>query len=143
MVVLLNHDCTAHAVALFGVGSSENPDGFHRLIGGGIEFGELAEEALRREVREELGTDVHDVQQIGVLQNIFHFNGEPGHEVVFVFTAQSSSPLTVPGIYADNGVPMPVVWRSVADDAEQVPLYPQGAAEMVRHLAATRPGEAP
>src|SRR5438552_18856672 len=60
---------------------------FFRPLGGGIEFGERAQEALAREMREELDAALTDVRLLGVLENRFTFEGTPGHEVVFVFAA--------------------------------------------------------
>ena len=136
LVLLFNRDHTAHAVARFGA-SSENPLGFHRLVGGGIELGERSEDALRREVLEELGVEVDDVQRIAVLENLFHLDGEFGHEIVFLFTAQPQTPLSIPGEYVDNGIPMWVEWRPVEDSGQELPLYPEGTGDVVRnHVAA-------
>ncbi len=136
LVVLLNSRRTAHAVTRFGA-TAENPRGFHRLVGGSIELGERSEEALHREVREELGVEVDDVQRIAVLENLFRLDGEFGHEIVFLFTAQPRTSLTIPGEYADNGIPMWVEWRPVDDAAEQLPLYPDGTSRLVRNHVAT------
>ncbi|MDW3844990.1 NUDIX domain-containing protein [Micromonospora sp. BRA006-A] len=54
-------------------------------MGGGIDFGETAEAAVRRELREELDVDLLDVRLLGVLENLFHAFGRDGHEIVFVF----------------------------------------------------------
>lgn len=62
-------------------------DHFYRPIGGGIEFGENSEEALIREMREELGTEITDLTYLGTLENIFTFNGKRGHEIVRVYDA--------------------------------------------------------
>lgn len=56
-------------------------------VGGGIDFGETSAEAARREVMEEIGAEIHSLQLLGVLENIFIFNGTPGHEIVFVYEA--------------------------------------------------------
>lgn len=60
---------------------------YHRPLGGGIEFGETAAEALHREFQEELAAKLTAVEQIAVLENVFTFDGRPGHEIVFLFTA--------------------------------------------------------
>ena len=58
---------------------------FYRPIGGAIEFGEDSREALTREVREELGAQITDLTLLGVVENRFTYEGEPGHEIVLVY----------------------------------------------------------
>lgn len=58
-----------------------------RPVGGTIEFGERAADALSREFREELGEDICDLQALCVLENLYTHNGAAGHEIVFVFSA--------------------------------------------------------
>ncbi|MGG6241510.1 NUDIX hydrolase [Nodosilinea sp. AN01ver1] len=59
--------------------------GFARPLGGGIDFGETSAEAAIREIKEELGADVTEVKLLGIVENIFVYEGEPGHEIVFVY----------------------------------------------------------
>ncbi len=138
MVVLPDEAGSAHAVARMQP-TLENPEGFHRLIGGGVEHGETALEAVRREVREELGATLLDAELLGVLENIFELDGEPGHEVVFVHTGRLDPVDTVPpggGVFEDCGRPMPVEWRPVDDSTLLLlPLYPSGAGALVRRAA--------
>lgn len=63
-------------------------DYYYRPLGGGIEYGESSQEALMREIQEELGVEVDGVRLIGVLENIFMYEGQQGHEIVFVFDAE-------------------------------------------------------
>ena len=60
---------------------------FFRPIGGAVEFGETTTQAIRREVKEELGVEIDGVKRLGVLENLFRYNGKPSHEIVFVFDA--------------------------------------------------------
>ncbi|HEU0073346.1 MAG TPA: NUDIX domain-containing protein, partial [Dehalococcoidia bacterium] len=61
---------------------------FYRPLGGEIEFGERAEEAVRREIREEVGAEIEDVRLLTVGENIFTFLGAEGHELVWSFEAR-------------------------------------------------------
>ena len=63
-------------------------DHFARPLGGGVEFGEHSSDAIAREIREELGVEIESPKLIGVLENIFTYNGEQGHEIVFVYDAE-------------------------------------------------------
>lgn len=58
---------------------------FYRPLGGGIEFGELSIDAIKREIKEELKADLKNIELVDVLENVFTFNGALGHEVVFVY----------------------------------------------------------
>lgn len=53
--------------------------------GGGIDFGEKAEEALKREMREELRCEVKISEDPIICENIFEHHGLIGHEIVFAF----------------------------------------------------------
>lgn len=59
-----------------------------RPLGGSIEFGERARDAVVREIREELGVEIREVRLLGVLENLFTLDGQQGHEIVFVFDAR-------------------------------------------------------
>jgi len=61
---------------------------FARPLGGGIDFGEHSRDAIVREIREELGAEITEVKQIGILESIYVYEGEPGHEIVFVYDAR-------------------------------------------------------
>ena len=59
---------------------------FYRCLGGGIEFLEKSDEALKREFKEEIGADVTVKDFLGLQENIFTFNGKNGHELIFIYT---------------------------------------------------------
>ena len=90
---------------------------YYRPLGGGVEPGERAADALQREIREELGQAVAEIQLLDVLENIFTVDGRPGHEIVFVYHARFVDPT----VYAqetliaheDNGDQLTVRWRDI------------------------------
>jgi ADP-ribose pyrophosphatase YjhB (NUDIX family) len=60
---------------------------FYRPIGGGVDFQEKGEDAVIREFREEIGAELEQVSFLGVMENIFTYEGTPGHEIVLIFNA--------------------------------------------------------
>jgi ADP-ribose pyrophosphatase YjhB (NUDIX family) len=133
MAYLPNAAGTHHAVL-----RGEDPsDGriFHRLVGGGVEHGERAADAVVREVAEELRATLVEPRLLGVLESIFTFDGEPGHEVVFVYAGRLAEGDVVPpegGWYDDLGIPMWVEWRPCdAPEHDSLPLYPDGVGALL------------
>jgi len=59
--------------------------GYYFFPGGHIEFGETAEQALIRELNEELSILIKKVSFIGVGENIFNQDGQKHHEINLVF----------------------------------------------------------
>lgn len=114
-------------------------EAYHRPLGGGIEFGETAEAAVRREIREEIGQELAGVALLGFLENLFVNDGKPGHQIVAVLAAT----LVDPALYArdeiaftDNGVAWTARWRCEPDDR---PLYPDGLAALLSQTRRTPP----
>jgi ADP-ribose pyrophosphatase YjhB (NUDIX family) len=137
MLIAPNDAGTAHAVSQ-NRPTVENPKGYHRLIGGGVRFGESHRNALLREVREELGAAVADLQFLGAVENVFQIDGVPGHEIVFLYRGRLDPPPAPAGATlteSDGGV-LPVVWRPFDDVDEPLPLYPAAAVAVVRQVAA-------
>jgi ADP-ribose pyrophosphatase YjhB (NUDIX family) len=106
---------------------------FQRPLGGHVEFGERSEDAVHRELLEEIGQGLRDVRLLGVLENIFDWEGAQAHEIVFVFSAslQDDSAYEVAEQrildHADDDETR-VVWRGPG--TVRPPLYPAGVAEL-------------
>jgi len=103
---------------------------FYRPLGGGIEFGERAEDAVRREVREELGAEIEAPRFLGAFENIFTYVGQQGHELIWLFEARFRDQAFYESdvFEADeDGARFEVHWvhPSVFEQGE-APLYPEG-----------------
>ena len=61
---------------------------FYRSLGGGIEFQETSEEALKREFKEELNIDITVKDFLGVFENIFAFEGKKAHEIILFYNIE-------------------------------------------------------
>ena len=110
---------------------------FYRPLGGGIEFGEYSEQTVRREMMEEIGVEVGDLKYLGTLENVYVFNGTPGHEIVQIYDGV----LKESGLY-DQAVivgkedeidkTFSAVWMSLHEFGEgKAILYPTGLLEML------------
>ncbi len=64
----------------------DNLEGW-RPLGGTIEFGERAADALKREFIEELDQPIEEPTPLTVLENFYLHHGTHGHEIVFAFEA--------------------------------------------------------
>jgi ADP-ribose pyrophosphatase YjhB (NUDIX family) len=139
MLIAPSEDLTSHAVTL-NPPTDENPDGYHRLIGGSVDLGETHQDAIVREVDEELGATIHDLDFVATVENIFWIDGVLGHEIVFLHSGRLEPQPAVRDatLTESDGSLVPVVWRPFDDTGEPLPLYPAGAGPWIRRLADRR-----
>jgi len=86
-----------------------------------------------------MDADITDLRYVGVLENIFTFDGKPGHEIVLVYETS----FVDPGLYSaesvrcqDDDGHFVAVWKSVADfQAGKVILYPEDLLESLDRQA--------
>ncbi len=59
---------------------------FYRCLGGGIEFLEKSEDALKREFMEEIKTNIIIKDFLGIEENIFSYEGKNAHELILYYS---------------------------------------------------------
>ncbi len=99
---------------------------FYRFVGGSVKFGETAEKAIRREIREELNSEIENLEFLKVVENIFTYEGEKCHEIIFLYQGD----LANKDIYQKEKIPIdvngfPAEWVPISDILEgKIILYP-------------------
>ena len=116
------------------VSAYSGPDAppFHRPLGGHVEFGEYALQTVHREFGEEIGQRLTGVRLLGVLENIFSWQGSTQHEVVFLFTADLADPAAyeiAEQPIRDEAGGDRVIWRPPGTVSP--PLYPAGITDLI------------
>jgi 8-oxo-dGTP pyrophosphatase MutT (NUDIX family) len=113
-------------------------EAFYRPLGGGIEFGEYSEQTIHRELMEEIGAEVRELRYLGTLENVYIFNGTPGHEIVQVFDGSLIDvglydQTVIVGQEVDIEDTFRAVWKRIDEFGEgKAILYPTGLLEMLR-----------
>ena len=79
----------------------DKPEPHYGVPGGGVKFGETSEQALRREMREELGAEIADLELCAVTEEIAEVLGQTHHEIVFLYEGR----FVDPGFYARPVIP--------------------------------------
>jgi ADP-ribose pyrophosphatase YjhB (NUDIX family) len=111
---------------------------FYRPLGGGIEFGERAVDAARREIREEIGAEIVDLRLLKIFENIFTYEDRPGHAIIFMFEAKFADAAfsrkeAIEG-ELHKGEPIRARWLPLShfENPGAPPLYPEGLLELLR-----------
>ena len=104
---------------------------FYRGLGGEVEFGDHADDAVVRELLEELDRAVEVRALLGVIENHFVFEGEPGHEIVFEYVlefAPGAAPADLKPLEAREGKAIfTAKWIPLAEVmADMQQTYPEG-----------------
>ena len=108
---------------------------FYRPLGGGIEFGEFGEQALKREFLEEINEEIAVGELLKVFENIFTFEGTAGHEVVLIYSSKFIKQENCNkefDINEDGQIVGKAVWKSISKIKEENSiLYPLGLESII------------
>jgi ADP-ribose pyrophosphatase YjhB (NUDIX family) len=102
---------------------------FWALPGGRTEMGEAAEHTIRREMREELSTDVEVIRLLWFVENFFDYDGLSYHEISLYFLIRfprDSAPLAIDAFDSrDGNTTLHFQWFPVEEETlERLPLFP-------------------
>jgi ADP-ribose pyrophosphatase YjhB (NUDIX family) len=119
----------------FEVTDSEGRTKGIRPLGGGIEFGETREQAMRREFREELACGATIVGPWHFIENIFEHEGNIGHQMMCVADVE----LDDRSIYEkdliefleNDGTVCSAGWFNPNLLPDEVELYPNGLSTLI------------
>ena len=100
---------------------------YYYLPGGGIEFQESTEDALRREIKEELGHEIKNYKSLITLSNIFEVKGMKAHEITQIYEIELEGDIHhLDGmVMTGDLVPCKVKWINISEFKEKRKvLYP-------------------
>ena len=128
-------DARGRVLLEHGRDGSRNED-FLRPIGGGVEFGERALDALAREWAEEYRLTLAEPRLVAVVENLYEYEGRPGHEIAFVYTARIverwAQEQDVIDAVDSDGAPHRAEWIDPAVLlSSRKPCYPPGIVALV------------
>lgn len=111
---------------------------FYRPLGGTIEMGESSASALQREFQEEIDADIHIVQYMDVLENIYTLNKKIFHEISLIYEvefAEAEQYLQESFDVVEGSTMTLAKWVSLEELAmEETTLYPDGLLALLQQL---------
>ena len=105
-------------------------------LAGGIEFGERGEDAIARELDEEIGATASRVRYLGLLEDIFVWAGERRHELYLVYDVELADRdvygLEQVRVTEPDGSSYPARWRALSEFGTSARLVPDGLLDLIR-----------
>ena len=74
-------------------------DRFYFVVGGRIKTNETSEEAVKREVKEELGIEIEDIKLKAIVESFFELDNEAFHEIGFYYYHKVNGIINLPENY--------------------------------------------
>ncbi len=102
---------------------------------GGIEFGETGAAAVARELQEEIGATATGIDYLGLLEDIFDWNGQKRHEVYLCYRVDLADRAIYDAdevkVVEDDGTSYPARWRALSDFSASARLVPEGLLDLI------------
>jgi 8-oxo-dGTP pyrophosphatase MutT (NUDIX family) len=101
--------------------------------------GETPEQAVRREIREELGIALTDIWRLGAIQHVWHWNGRAVAERAWILLANPADDERLgrgetPDLIEAYGGRWKTLWRPIQNGEKLPPLCPAKLAEFLESL---------
>lgn len=105
-------------------------------LAGGIEFGETGQQAIARELREEIDATATRVDYLGTLEDIFDWEGHKRHELFLIYDVDIAERAiyeaeSVP-VVEDDGSTYAATWRLLSEFEDTARLVPDGLLELIK-----------
>ncbi|MDX2286370.1 MAG: NUDIX domain-containing protein [Bacteroidia bacterium] len=102
------------------------------LPGGSVGFGEYTWEAIRREIRDELGEEIGSLTFLGPAEQVLTEGGKRTHEIVFLFEGQFLRKHPYHQESLQQGSGPRAQWKPVADLLQGgIRVYPEGLLDLL------------
>jgi ADP-ribose pyrophosphatase YjhB (NUDIX family) len=103
---------------------------------GGIEFGETGEQAIARELDEEIGATATHICYLGLFEDIFDWAGQKRYELYLVFDVDLADRVIYEAaeveVVEPDGTSYPARWRSLSEFTSSARLVPDGLLELIQ-----------
>lgn len=105
-------------------------------LGGSLQFGEYSWEAIRREIRLELGEEIKNLTFIGPAEEVNRNSESPDHEILFMFEGEFSNPESYRKSRLEGqtheGSRFQAIWKPLRDfRRKKSRLYPEGLLDLL------------
>ena len=110
-------------------------------LAGGIEFGETGEQAIARELAEEIGATPSRIRYLGLIEDIFDWAGKKRHEIYLIYDVELERQERLKGevvtVTEPDGSSYVARWRPLSEFRSSAKLAPEGLLALVESAPRT------